>query len=176
MKKIISLAASAVLLSGLSMSAQSFEFDQTKVYAGAGLSYNSFDISNYDNAIGYQFFGGYNLNDDVKLGEGVGLAAEVGYMSSGKFKYEQCSTIVTTVCSSAEFKANGLWVNAVADYKVNDKIKALGRLGFDLGDDDGLMFGIGADYKLDDKKSVRAEYVVRDNITSIQGNFVYLLK
>ena len=173
MKKLVGLFASAVLLSSASMSANSFEFDDKKLYAGGGLGYNSLDSSGFDSAIGFQGFAGYHFDDDVKIADKVGLAAEIGYTSSGDFKFSDCSDNIFVSCSLLDSSANGLWANAVFDYDVNAQISALGRVGLDLGDDDGLMFGFGGAYKIDEKLSARVEYVIRQNYSSLQANVVY---
>jgi len=164
MKKIVSLVASAALMAGMSVSAA--EFDQSKLYAGGGLSNNTPDESALDSAMGYQFFAGYDLSDIVTLGDKIGFAAEAGYMSSGDFEF--CS-FGTCFGSSAD----GLWSTAVVDYEVKEGIKVLGRLGFDFGDDDGLMFGGGASYQVNEQFGVRGEYVIRENYSSLQANVVY---
>ncbi len=152
------------------------EFDQSKLYVGGGLGYNSIDsdFGSVDNAIGFQGFAGYNLEDVVELGDGIGFAAEVGYMSTGEFEVKNCTSSVFFNCKIDA--VTGLWANAVFDYAVNDQVKAVGRLGLDFGDDDGFMFGFGAGYAINEQMTVRAEYVIRPNINSLQGNFVYFLQ
>jgi len=171
MKKITSLVVSTILMAGVSVSASAFEYDQSKLYAGGGLSINSPDSSGFDSAMGYQFFGGYELSDLVTLGDGIGFSAEVGYMASGDFEASGCSSFLgSNFCS---FNANGLWTTAVVDYQVQSGIKVLGRLGLDLGDDDGLMLGGGVSYAVNDKIGVRGEYVIRPNYSSLQANITY---
>lgn len=171
MKKAIGVLASAVLLA-VSANANSFEFNQKNFYAGGGLGYNSLDVSGFDNAIGYQFFAGYDLKDDVQINDKVGLAAEVGYASSGKFEWTDCPSIYSKSFCETD-AATGLYLNALFDFAVNEQIKALGRIGFDIGDDDGLMFGAGAEYAVNQQIGVRVEYVIRQDTKSLQGNVVY---
>ena len=45
----------------------------------------------------------------------------------------------------------------------------------DFGDADGLMFGIGAGWKLNRQWKLRGEYVIRDDLNSLQVNFLYHL-
>ncbi len=163
-KKILTALAVAMLFTTQGVAAEGF--DQSKLHVGAGLGNNS--LTGFDNAIGWQFFAGYPL-EMVKLGEGVRSSIEVGYMST-TFKQE------ILFFGTIEASAKGLWATYVANYPVNDQVDALGRIGLDFGDDSGLMFGIGGEYKLDDQKAVRLEYVIRDNVNSLQGNFVYRLK
>lgn len=137
---------------------------QEKIYAGGGLGLNQ--LSGFDDAVGFQFFFGYDL--DAALGDAK-LAIEVGYMSSGDF--EKTVTIFNQKIT-AETDARGLWATAVASLPVNNGMDLLGRLGLDLGDDDGIMLGIGAHFYLQNRRAVRGEFVIRDNIDSIQFNFI----
>lgn len=130
--------------------------DKTKLSLGAGISRNS--VSSLDET-GFQFFMGYDL-DQVNLLEGVNTSVEFGYMDYGSFPLGN---------------SGGLWVTGVIDGAITEQVNWLARLGLDLGDDDGFMFGVGAEYELDAKMGLRGEYVVRDNVDSIQFNFVYHL-
>jgi len=160
------VAAAALVFSSSVMA----EFDMEKVYAGGGVAYNSLDVSGPDSAIGFQGFAGYNLNDIVEIGDGIGLAAELGWATSGDF--EQCFNFgFGEQCASSS--VDGFLATGVIDYAVNDEIKALGRIGFDFGDDDGLVFGIGGEYKVNDQISARAEYLIHDNYKGFQLNGVY---
>lgn len=161
MKSIISL-----LVLGLSANlASANQFDASQVYFGGGLSLNS--LSGYDDAIGYQAFGGYPL--DVDLGGGK-LSVEVGYMNSGDFEttFDFFGTPVTV-----ETDASGIWGTAVGEWEINDGLNLLGRIGMDFGDDDGLMLGGGVSYNMSNNLDLRGEYVIRDNIDSLQINVVY---
>ncbi|MCW9013544.1 MAG: hypothetical protein OQL06_07150 [Gammaproteobacteria bacterium] len=131
--------------------------DKTKFSVGAGISSNSVS-GPVDDEIGYQFFAAYDL-DKVNLMEHVNSSVEFGYMDYG----------------FSSGNSGGLWVNYVIDNAITGPWGWLARLGLDLGDDDGVMFGGGVDYDLNDKMSIRGEYVVRDNIDSIQLNFKYHL-
>ena len=141
-------------------------FAQSKLHVGGGLGSNSF--TGFDNAIGWQVFAGYPL-EMVEVGEGITSSVEVGYMNT-TFKQD------LGFLGTYESQVSGLWATYVADYALNDQFNALGRVGLDFGDDSGLMFGIGGEYALDEQKSLRVEYVIRDNVNSLQGNFVYRLK
>ncbi len=172
MKKTINLAASAVLMAGVCMPVSAF--DQSKMYVGGGMSSNSHDASSLDSAIGFQFFAGYDLSDLLSLGDGVGFSAEAGYMSSGDFEYSNnyCG-VYSVFCDNLDFSADGLWATAIVDYQIADAVKVLGRLGLDIGDDNGLIFGGGGAYQFNEKVSVRGEYVIRPNYSSLQANLVY---
>lgn len=141
------------------------QFDSSKIYFGGGLSQNS--LSGFDDATGYQVFGGYPL--DVDLGGGQ-LSVEVGYMDSGSFEYEY-QLLGTTYTFEAE--ATGFWSTAVGEWQLNESLNLIGRLGMDIGDDDGIMFGGGVGYNMTDNIDLRGEYVVRNNVDSLQVNFVY---
>lgn len=128
------------------------------LYFGGGLSANS--ASGTDTGIGYQFFGGYEL--PVKT-DPIKLAVEVGYMDSGD------------LIDGVDSNATGLWATGVGVFAVNSTVNLLVRAGFDFGDDDGFMFGVGAGFNLNKQMELRAELVERDNIESFQVNFLYRL-
>ncbi len=169
MKKIITLALSALFISGTATAASN-GFNQDNLYFGGGLSSNS--ASGLSNGTGYQFFAGYKL-DMVKISK-IDSAVEIGYMDTGKM--EECVTVpfFGNVCGDAA--AKGLWSTYVASYNFNKEVSGIGRVGLDFGDDDGLMFGVGADYKFDKQMSLRGEYVKRQHVDSLQVNFVYHMK
>lgn len=127
------------------------------VSVGAGVSHNSVG-GPVDDEVGYQFFLGYDLSQ-VDLMDGVNTHLELGYMDYG----------------FSGSNSGGLWFTGVVDGNIQGNWGWLGRLGFDMGDDDGLMFGAGASYALNPKMSLKAEYVIRDHIDSIQLNYVYHL-
>lgn len=140
--------------------------DAKQIYFGGGLGYN--DIGFGDNAVGFQLFAGLPL--PVKLGSGA-LSAEVGYMDSGSFDQNVATPGFPTRTYSA--KAQGLWGTAVLDFPIQDQISVIGRLGLDIGDDDGLMIGAGLGFDVNKNIEIRAEYVIRDNIDSLQANLVF---
>lgn len=156
MKKILF----AAMLSAVSVNAMAGD-----VYGGAGLSNNS--VSGADSAMGYQFFLGYDLKG-VKLGKGS-VAVEAGYMNSGEFDVTVCYPFIGCVTGSAG-EAKGLWGTGVVSLPVANQLDFIGRLGLDIGDDDGVMFGVGLGYALDKKMQLRGEYVIRDTIDSLQAN------
>jgi len=172
MRKVVCLLFT---LSGIMFGSSAFAeggFDKSKAYGGGGLSFNSPDVSGFDSAIGFQFFGGYDFEDIFSLGEGIGFSVEVGYMNSGKFENpDTCRRF--NFCSSFERSRDGLWASSVVDYSINSQVKVLGRLGLDIGDDSGIIFGVGGEYQINDRISARGEYVIRPNYKSLQGNVIY---
>jgi opacity protein-like surface antigen len=137
--------------------------DGNKLYLGGGLGYN--DIG-YDEALGFQLFAGLPI--PVKMGK-ARLLGEVGYMDSGKFEQN------AGAAGTASAKARGIWANAVVDIPVGNKLSILARAGLDFGDDDGLMIGGGLGIPAGNKIDLRFEYVVRENIDSLQANLVIKL-
>ena len=150
MKNIYILIVSMLL----TFHAYAAEFDTSKIFFGGGLSLN--DIESGDDATGFQVFAGMPI--PVNMGK-ESLSGEIGYMDSGNFNGSRGS-------------AEGVWVNAVVDVPVGEKIKLLARGGLDLGDDDGLMIGGGIAIPVDKKIDIRFEYVIRDHIDSLQANIV----
>jgi opacity protein-like surface antigen len=131
--------------------------DAKKIYFGGGLGLNSLSGIDLSDAIGFQVFAGYEL--PVEVGDGT-LSVEVGYMDSGNFD------------GPGKGKAKGVWANAVVSLPLQNKLSVIGRAGLDLGDDDGLMLGGGLGFQANEKMEIRAEYVIRDNVDSLQLNLV----
>src|SRR5712691_8100269 len=150
---------------GLSSVASAQSFDTRNLFFGGGLSQNKIDVSGVKSktGTGYQFFGGYTFG---QIAPQFRVDAELGYMDSGNVEKS-----VFTVCGSG--KAKGLWATGVARYRVAPQIDLIGRAGLDFGDDDGFMFGFGGGYLLNRNSQLRLEYVVRQNVNSLQFNFVY---
>jgi opacity protein-like surface antigen len=166
MRKVIRLLAIACLALGMSGVEAAQGLDSKKLFFGAGLSSNS--MSGTDSALGYQFFGGYNFGE---VQHRLNLDLEVGYMDTGNMKSTVCLPLVG--CVSTEAKAKGLWSTAVARYSLSPSIELLGRLGYDFGDDDGLMFGVGLGFPMSKQLTLRGEIVERDHVESLQFNAVF---
>ena len=133
---------------------------------GGGVAYNDWDGSVVENSIGWQLFAGYDL--DLDLVEKMGTAVEIGLWSSGDTELKSCPGGSCDVDGET-----GMWINAVVDYPVIDKVSAAARLGLDIGGDDGLMIGIGAGYDVKSNITIRGEYVIRDDINGFQLNAFY---
>lgn len=157
-KYITSAALAALVAVSSNVNAAKGEplLDRKQLSFGGGLSLNS--VGSNDE-VGYQFFGVYHL-DQFNLMEYVDTSVEFGYMDYGDF---------------GSTNSGGLWVNAVIDGAIQNNIGWLARAGLDLGDDDGLMIGGGAAYYIDNSKTLRFEYVIRDNVDSLQVNFIQRL-
>jgi hypothetical protein len=158
MLNLIRLAVIGFVGMTLSSAASAQGFDTGKLFFGGGVSSNS--VSNSDSATGFQIFGGYGFGE---VSPKVFIDAEVGYMDSGTMSRS----------GQADAKAKGLWANGVGRFMVAESVELIARLGLDFGDDDGLMFGVGAGYLLSKKAKLRLEYVQRDKVDSVQFNFVY---
>lgn len=131
-------------------SAPLLERDQLAV--GGGMAINSLGQS-VDDELGFQVFAAYEL-PTVNVLKYVNSSIELGYMDYG---FDGADT-------------NGLWSTFVLDGAIKSQWGWLARLGLDLGDDSGLMFGAGASYELNVGLNLRVEYVVRDELDSIQVN------
>jgi len=156
MKRIIFVLS--LLVAASSVHAQGI--DAKKIYFGAGVGLN--DASGFDSAIGFQVFAGLPLA--VDLGK-ANLAVEVGYMDTGNMDFKAGPF-------SGSAKANGLWSTAVFSLPLQTSLDLVGRIGYDFGDDDGLMIGGGIGMSLANNMDLRFEYVIRDNIDSLQANLV----
>ena len=157
--RVISLALIAMLFSS---AAAGQGFDLRRLFFGAGVSQNM--VSGLDNGTGLQVFGGYNF---PAIARNFYVDAEAGYMDTGKFKRTGCTG---TFCNAS---ASGLWTTGVARYLVAPNVELIGRAGLDFGDDDGLLFGIGAGYIVNKNLKLRLELVARDNVDSLQFNAVF---
>ena len=148
----------AMLMTGYSHAA-----NVDKLYIGGGLGFNSLSGIDFSDGMGFQIFGGYDL--PVKMGKGK-LSIEAGYMDSGDMEVGNIFGFVV------ETKATGLWGNAVFSLPLQAKMNLIARAGLDIGDDDGFMLGAGLGFELNPKTELRAEYVIRNTIDSLQVNFV----
>lgn len=163
MRKIASVFA-AVALSASATTFASEPLALENLYVGGGLSHNRVDFEAFEGdvetASGWQFFGG------VKAGErnGFDLAVEVGYMQTSDF------------VSGVDSDAKGVWAAGVAKKQLTEidpRLSAIARMGIDLGDDDGLIMGFGAELKVHPKVFVRGEYLNKDLTQSYQLNAGY---
>ena len=176
MKKVLSLIIVLCSLPLVAMAAPA----QEPLYFGAGLSRNTLSVSvppfgSVDvSGTGYQFFGGYDLSALGIKANNVKFAAEVGYMDSGTMKGNATVPFFGSV--TVEAKEKGLWATGVASYAATPQVDLLGRLGLDFGDDNGLMFGIGAGFSVNKQIQLRGEFVKRPDVDSIQFNVVFHLQ
>ena len=123
---------------------------------GLGLADNSVGGPAGDET-GFQVFAAYNLSG-VNLMQGVKSSLEFGYMDYG---YRDDS--------------DGIWGTYVANGAINEQFGWLARIGMDIGDDSGLMFGAGLGYRVAQDTDFRVEYVIRDEIDSLQFNLLFRL-
>ncbi len=158
------LSLSLVVLSGATVSPLMADehqplLDRNLFSIGVGISSNSIDTrkNDEDDEIGFQFFGAYDLTE-VNLMEGVNSSVEFGLMDYG-FKRD----------------STGVWATYTVDGIISGDLGWLARAGFDIGDDNGLMFGAGLGFIVDEKSELRFEYVARDEVDSWQFNFLYHL-
>src|SRR5216683_5300892 len=107
MLKISRSIAVALIATGLCSVAAAQGFDNRRLFFGGGLSQNS--VSNFDNATGFQIFGGYNF---PAIARNFYVDAEAGYMDTGKLKAVGCAG---PLCNA---KASGPWTTGVARYMV----------------------------------------------------------
>jgi hypothetical protein len=130
--------------------------DRNLFSIGVGISDN--EISNPDeDDTGFQFFGSYDLTE-VNLMEGVDSSVEFGFMDFG---FDEDDT--------------GIWGSYVIDGSISGSLGWLAQAGYDIGDDSGLLLGAGLKAMLNDQVDLRFEYVVRDDVDSLQINVLYHL-
>ncbi len=137
---------------------ESMQFDVSSLYLGASLGGSSLDgLSDAITLDGfsYQFFAGYKL--PFKIADKVNIAVETGLYDSGDMDFGPANTT----------KASGIWVDGVVSGSIKGKLGWLGRIGFDFGDDDGLMYGGGVSYQVTPMISTQLEFIFRDNIDTM---------
>jgi hypothetical protein len=130
--------------------------EKSKFSIGAGIANNSISGPVSDE-IGFQIFGAYDLSQ-VNLVDSVKSSVEFGLMDYG---FSGDST--------------GIWATYVVDGPISGRFGWVGRLGLDVGDDSGLMLGAGLSWGVNSKTNLRFEYVIRDDVDSLQFNFLYHL-
>lgn len=165
-----------VLLSMLFISQGAFAHCEKKnYYVGAGVAFNSID--QFDDSTGMQFMGGYCLDLNF-MSKKSKTAVEVGYMKSGDFENTVTRTTggngnnQQTRTSTNRRSYDGLWATGVTEYRIDPKFHFIARLGMDIGDDNGLLYGLGAAFNVTKWSQVRAEIVERDTVGSLQLNWV----
>ncbi len=133
-----------------------------QIYAGLGFSHNRVDLETFggssESASGSQFFGGYKMGQR----NGFDLSLELGYMETGSFDDDL-----------PEDDLAGVWLAGLAKKnlpEIDSRLSALVRGGVDLGDDDGLIMGFGAEFKVHPRIFLRAEYLNKDITQSYQFN------
>lgn len=126
--------------------------DRNKLSIGVGIADNS--VGSTDKT-GYQFFVDYDL-DQVNVMDGVKSSVEVGIADFG---FRRDST--------------GIWGNYVVEGGIATGVSWLGRAGVDIGDDSGLMFGVGVGFDISENADLRIEFVVRDDVDSLQFNLLF---
>lgn len=160
MKKIVGLLALMSVAVSAPVSVQAEGIDAGRIYLGGGFGFNS--LPGVGSARGFQFLAGYDFK--FKLNDDISTSVEIGYMDSGDFdRYNG-------VNSSND--ATGAWMSVVESVPLSSKVDMLARLGYDFGDDDGLILGGGMQYKFDTKVALRMEYVAREHVNSLQANLL----
>ena len=140
---------------------QSQGVDAEQFYVGGGLGFNS--LPGGGSATGFQIIGGYEFK--TRLNDDIISALEIGYMDTGNFERINSTTKFDDV--------NGGWVAMVESVPLTRKAGMLARLGYDFGDDDGLLLGTGLQYKFTTKIAMRMEYVARQHVNSLQANVLF---
>ncbi len=135
--------------------------DAKQFYVGGGLGFNS--LPGAGSATGFQIMGGYEFK--TKLNEDITSALEIGYMDTGKFDH---------LYDTGKSKdVNGVWIAMLESVPLSRKTDMLVRLGYDFGDDDGLLLGTGLQYKFTTKIAMRMEYIARQNVNALQANVLF---
>ncbi len=138
-------------------------FDKNRLHLGAGVSYNHIDMpfgGRSADAAGINLFVGYELSNRMP---DVVTTVELGYGQTDDF-YADGTDI------------SGLWIAGTIAKdlpEINPNLFAIGRLGLDGGDDDGLIIGAGAGLHLNKYLDLRGEYIKKDASSVLQASLVY---
>jgi hypothetical protein len=136
------------------------------LYLGGGISYNDLDAGSIfdeiDNASasGFQLFAGLPIASSIK---GFETFVELGYFQTNTFK----------LATGVKERVKGVSGSLVLQRNLNEidpNLYGLARVGAEIGDDDGILMGVGAGYRLSPKVEFRAEFVNKDLVTSYQAN------
>lgn len=174
MRKILMMAGLFIFTSSIAVAADNFKpkaFDFGRMYFGAGVSSNEITDTGltrtvrYDRANGYQILVGYDLGMRAK---DFRVLVEVGYQDSGEFKGK-----VKATSANADERLRGPWASAIVSYEFVPRFDGFLRLGYDGGDDKGLMMGAGVGYKIIKNFTLRLEGVSRNDTNSLQVNAIF---
>jgi hypothetical protein len=163
MKLPLIVATTLLVMAAQPLHAAQLVIDANKFHLGIGLA---IDRLHDDTSAGFQILAGYPL-EQLQSGEATS-SVEAGFIDLGSFKQ-----------GDRQFSMAGLWVSYLLQLPLplqQTGWQGLLRLGIDFGDDDGLLFGAGIDYSLDPRLSLRGEYIVRDQVKSLQINAVWRMR
>lgn len=156
MKPMIKLALPLLLAAASVSHAETRQgADLSRLQIGGGLSYNIIDSPfghGSSDASGILLFGGYRLDS---AWPGITSSVELGYNRTSRFdEYHE--------------NISGPWIALVGERglpEVDRRLSLLGRVGLDVGDDDGILMGVGVGFRVDPRIQLRAEYINRDAST-----------
>jgi hypothetical protein len=137
----------------------------TGLYVGGGISHNNLDFNSIikgagsEAAMGLQLFAGLPIKNAIN---NIETFAEVGFFRTHNFNFSGIKEQVTGISGSIVLQRN---LN-----EIDANLYGLGRIGLEVGDDDGILMGVGAGYRITPKVEVRLELVNKDLISSYQAN------
>ncbi|WP_221797850.1 outer membrane beta-barrel protein [Oceanobacter mangrovi] len=136
-----------------------------KLYLGGGLSYNTVDSpfgGGSIDATGVQGLVGLDLGHHSG---GISTKLEVGYSQTDDF-------------DNTNQNISGLWGALVAEKslpEIDRNLSLLGRVGVDVGDDDGILTGVGVGYQLTNELQLRGEFINKDASNQYMGSLIFHL-
>jgi hypothetical protein len=137
----------------------------TGLYVGGGISYNNLDFGSIikgadsEAAMGLQLFAGLPIENAI---DNIETFAEVGFFRTKNFNFSGTKERVAGISGSIILQRN---LN-----EIDANLYGLGRIGLEVGDDDGILMGVGAGYRITPKVDVRLELINKDLISSYQAN------
>jgi opacity protein-like surface antigen len=169
MKKVL-LTSLLILTAHQALAADQTTTEETNaphgLYIGGGISYNDLDLGSIvkgadnETAMGLQVFAGVPIANAIK---DIDTFAEVGFFRTSRFDFGPGNKQKVVGVSGAVVLQRNL-------NEIDPNLYGLARIGYELGDDDGVFMGIGAGYRITPKVEVRAEFVNKDLVSSYQAN------
>ena len=152
MKRLLPIVITAATLPFAAVSAQAENRLPENLYIGGGFNQNIIDSpwGGSESATGFTVFGGLDFENGIA---GLNSSVELGYGDTEDF-YDNTDSDI-----------NGPWVALVGEKslpEIDPRLSVLGRLGLDLGDDDGLLLGAGVGFDVTNNVGLRGEFINKD--------------
>lgn len=141
--------------------------DKNKLYAGGGLSVNTVSSpfgGQSRSAIGFSALVGYQLKSASENQHGISTSVEAGFSQTNDF------------IDNVDSDVFGIWFAGVAKKSLAElapKLSGIAKLGIDLGDDSGVLMGLGLSYELSNKLSTRVEFINQDALSVYQASAIF---
>ena len=168
MKSLTPLLLTSIITTSLAIPAFADEEANKKIqvenrlYVGGGLNMNVIDspFGGSDDASGVTLFAGYKFDNNIH--QDLTTSLEFGYGNTSDFGNDKDIT--------------SLYLAAVGDKKlpeIDPKLSVIGKIGLDVGDDDGILLGAGVGYQVAPAVQVRLEFINKDASSQYQASALF---